>query len=670
MLPSLKVKIGADTSELDRKLGDTQARLRRFASIAAAATVATAAATAALFTRTAQAIDAQAKLAQSLGTTVQSMQILERAGELAGVSMSGIEQATKDLTRRLSQAASGTGPAADALKRLNLSAGELLAMPLDERVRRINEAIDEFVPAAERAAVAGQLFGEEGSIAMSRLDSETLRQAAQDVRDFGVAIGEDAANQIERANDALSRINLVFTGMANQLTAALAPAVEMLANAFTDAMRIGTPFRDLLDNIFSRIPAYLASITAFAGFMAGKYVAALVAARVATMTFAGSLVAVRAALIRTGLGAVIVLLGELIYQVIKASEKVGGFGNLLSMLGDIFKAAFDGMITVAKSWVLRFEAFGKDVEAAWTNVVVNLAKKWADFLHGIAGGLRGVPGFDDAALAIENAAIEAGSKVYELSTAYDGAKASAAGLRAEADAMAGGAFDGLASAVAKFKGALGEATAESDALKESTVELGEAGTTNINAAAGAAENLKSTLSEAQARAKSAAEMIGQKMEDAFMSMVDGTKSADDAFKSMARSIIAELYRIFVVKRITGFITNALGSAFGVPAAAMAPAAVSYEGGGYTGRGPRSGGVDGRGGFPAIVHPNETIIDHNKAGSAVGGSVVVQQTINVSTGVQQTVRNEIKSLMPQIAEGAKQAVVDAKRRGGSYGRAFA
>jgi hypothetical protein len=65
-----------------------------------------------------QTVDAQAKLAQSLGTTVASIQTLERAGELAGVSMSGIEQATKDLTRRLSQAAAGTGPAADALDRL------------------------------------------------------------------------------------------------------------------------------------------------------------------------------------------------------------------------------------------------------------------------------------------------------------------------------------------------------------------------------------------------------------------------------------------------------------------------------------------------------------------------------------------------------------------------
>lgn len=125
------------------------------------------------------------KLAQSLGTTVASIQTLERAGELAGVSMSGIEQATKDLTRRLSQAAAGTGPAADALDRLGLSANELIALPLDQRVGAINAAIESFVPVAERAAVAGQLFGEEGSIAMSRIDTATLRQATEDVLAFG-----------------------------------------------------------------------------------------------------------------------------------------------------------------------------------------------------------------------------------------------------------------------------------------------------------------------------------------------------------------------------------------------------------------------------------------------------------------------------------------------------
>ena len=177
---------------LSREMEAANARMAGFTrkvGVAAAAAVAAATAAGIAMVRSGlQTVDAQAKLAQSLGTTVASIQTLERAGELAGVSMSGIEQATKDLTRRLSQAAAGSGPAADALERLGLTASELLALPLDQRVGAINAAIAEFVPLAQRAAVAGQLFGEEGSIAMSRIDTATLRQATEDVRAFGVVV--------------------------------------------------------------------------------------------------------------------------------------------------------------------------------------------------------------------------------------------------------------------------------------------------------------------------------------------------------------------------------------------------------------------------------------------------------------------------------------------------
>ena len=35
----------------------------------------------------------------------------------------------------------------------------------------------------------------------------------------------------------------------------------------------------------------------------------------------------------------------------------------------------------------------------------------------------------------------------------------------------------------------------------------------------------------------------------------------------------------------------------------------FAGGGYTGNGPRSGGLDGKGGFMAMLHPQEEVIDH-------------------------------------------------------------
>lgn len=207
-------------------------------------------------------------------------------------------------------------------------------------------------------------------------------------------------------------------------------------------------------------------------------------------------------------------------------------------------------------------------------------------------------------------------------------------------------------------------------LAYSQMEIEDAAYKKALANAKALKNVVSQkLSPELKRAADLGQSVGQSFENAMMSAVKGTMSVRDAFRAMAVDIISELYRVFVVKRITGFITDAVSMAalptnkpntgtLGLP---------SFAGGGYTGSGSRSGGMDGKGGFMAMLHPNESVIDHTKGGS---GQIVVNQTINVSTGVQQTVRNEIKSLMPQIAESAKAAVADAKRRGGSYGRALA
>jgi hypothetical protein len=159
-----------------------------------------------------------------------------------------------------------------------------------------------------------------------------------------------------------------------------------------------------------------------------------------------------------------------------------------------------------------------------------------------------------------------------------------------------------------------------------------------------------------------ADMVGNQFENAFMSAVKGTKSVKDAFRAMAVEIISELFRIFVVKQITGFVTSMFTAAF--PSIAGVPARAN--GGPVNANTPYMVGERGPELFvPArsgSIMPNERI----KGG---GGDVVVQQTINVTTGVQQTVRNEIQTLLPQIAEASKAAVMDARKRGGSFANAF-
>lgn len=165
--------------------------------------------------------------------------------------------------------------------------------------------------------------------------------------------------------------------------------------------------------------------------------------------------------------------------------------------------------------------------------------------------------------------------------------------------------------------------------------------------------------------RSTFETMETQMEAAFMGMIDGTVKAQDAFRSMARDIIRQLYRVLVVQRMVGSVEAGTGIA----------GAVGRIFGAASGRPVQAGqpvvtGEHGRELFvPSSAGRILSVAQSKDAVGGGGGSVNVYQTINVSTGVQQTVRAEIKQLMPQIADSAKNAVVDAKRRGGSYGRAF-
>ena len=86
-------------------------------------------------------------------------------------------------------------------------------------------------------------------------------------------------------------------------------------------------------------------------------------------------------------------------------------------------------------------------------------------------------------------------------------------------------------------------------------------------------------------------------------------------------------------------------------------AQSFDGGGFTGTGGRSGGMDGKGGFPAILHPNETVIDHTKG---QGGGITVVNNID-ATGAGADVDMKIRSAMQQTSQQTILSIQDLMRR---------
>jgi hypothetical protein len=350
-----------------------------------AALAATMKTTAALMIRSGlQTVDAQAKLAASLDTTVASIQVLERAGDLAGVSMGQVEQATMQLTRRLSQAASGTGPAADALGKLRLSATELQRLPLDQRIALIQDRLAEFVPEAERAAVASQLFGDRAALVFTRIDSATLRQANQDLIDFGVIVSDQDAGQIERTNDAISRLGLLWRGVANQLTVAVAPALEAVVNGLVAFAKVTGPLGVAIRFTFDNLTRFATYAATFVGFMAGRWVLGMARAALSVRGLATAFVFLRGAILRTGIGALIVGAGELVFWFSRLVRGAGGFGAAMGLLKDVATEVWD-----------RIKMGASAAGAAATAMFYDLK---ADAASGIASAIESVVGFGNTAV--------------------------------------------------------------------------------------------------------------------------------------------------------------------------------------------------------------------------------------------------------------------------------
>ena len=133
--------------------------------------------------------------------------------------------------------------------------------------------------------------------------------------------------------------------------------------------------------------------------------------------------------------------------------------------------------------------------------------------------------------------------------------------------------------------------------------------------------------------KTFGETIEGKLTNAFTDFFDIASEGFGNFKNLAtsiiRAIVAELVQLLIVQKAVGMIKSSI-DAFAFTSSAKGEQLlnlgnVGYEGGGYTGMGVRAGGIDGRGGFPAILHPNETVIDHTK-GQGMGATV----NFNIST----------------------------------------
>ena len=647
------------------------------------------------------ATDSLGKTARKIGVTTEALASMRYAAELTGVATATMDMALQRFTRRAAEAAMGTGEAKGALKELRLDAAQLIKMPLDKQMQELAGAFAEVETDADRVRLAMKLFDSEGVALVNTLGlgKEALIEMAAEADRLGIALSADAVKGVEDANNAFTRLRALFKGVTDQTVASLAPALESLATT-------------LKEKVLTAIEATDGGVEQFARNLAVNI-----------------LEAVRSAV--TGIATLVNSIGN---AVTKIQNIINGFKSQ-SAAGDLqflnrelafFQSAYKtlqsgGGLSFADSLLLGTKGVANDVDAVGQAIMdtiykIHVAeesigaepKVWQDILN--------LTGFN----ATIDEMIAGLGKVSKpppppVPTEEDTRSA----LQKNFDAL-------------KKKGA--DEIKFAEMTSDEKVKHVSGGLQKQFALAGKNSKKMFALSKAAGIA------------DALVSTYQGAAKSMGAYPfpinvaMAAASVAAGMAQVSAIK------------------------SQSFDGGGFTGSGSRSGGVDGKGGFHAILHPQETVIDHTKpqkdlqqkinmvshvpnmskklpsfeGGGYTGGvmpnnsvtnnidnstnasrsfsssfekinndnrnlsssfekinndnrnlsssdaitnndnrstqnienneqQVIVNQTINVTTGVQSTVRAEIANLMPQISEAAQNAVLEARMRGGQYSK---
>jgi hypothetical protein len=207
------------------------------------------------------------------------------------------------------------------------------------------------------------------------------------------------------------------------------------------------------------------------------------------------------------------------------------------------------------------------------------------------------------------------------------------------------------------------------------------------------EKQKVAMSKVQAVSSAmATETVG-----ALKSIVNGTKTASEAFRDMALNIIQQIMDILIwqplIQSLTSAFSSALtpttvpggsatgafgsfvGSLFGFQkgGAFSAGNVIPFANGGIVGSPTMFGMSGGRTGLmgeagPEAIMPLKRGSD-GKLGVEGGGNVTVHQTFNFSANGDESVKKIIAQAAPKIAQMTEAKIINSRQRGGQMRRAF-
>ncbi|MGP5325911.1 hypothetical protein [Vreelandella titanicae] len=162
-----------------------------------------------------------------IGASTEALSQYNYVAKLSGVEFGQLTTAWQRQTRRIAEAAAGTGVASKALDRLGLSAKDLNQLAPEEQFERIATAMQNVESSSERVALAQKLWDSEGvklvQIVNQGTDAIAAMRAEADA--LGLTITQDTANAMATYNDEVDRLKFAAQGLSQTLAAELVPSM-------------------------------------------------------------------------------------------------------------------------------------------------------------------------------------------------------------------------------------------------------------------------------------------------------------------------------------------------------------------------------------------------------------------------------------------------------------
>jgi hypothetical protein len=397
------VELFADSSGLAAGLKDATAKVRAWGSAVTGVGVGLAAAGTSILAPLLHAAKASAErgrgfleLQQRVGGTVEGLSALAFAAEHSGVETGDLERGLRILGRELSGLEKLSSRSADAFAALGVDAGELIKLPLEEKVNVLADAFQRAEGTAKAQGAAFAIFGRQGPALLPLLNKGRagIAELTDEAARMGKVVTTEGAKAGRDFSIAWSKAASSLAAPLKILGGALIPGITLLADAVTAGVR---PFILFVKEnrqagvVFAALGAALVGVgtalTVFSKAAAiGRTALHVLLAPVnllwSTLGLVLGVVSTLVPILLSPWGLLAAAIALVVHQsdaFWRSLQTLGGlFGELrglgVELWGDIRQALedqdFQGAIEIA----------GAGMKLAWVKIVEALTKTWNDFL--------------------------------------------------------------------------------------------------------------------------------------------------------------------------------------------------------------------------------------------------------------------------------------------------